>query len=299
MLDGHWRAPVARVTDPVGAGLARLGVTANALTVVGLLAALGSAVAIATNRLFMGAVIMGVSALPDLFDGPVAKAAGTASTRGAFFDSVADRVSDALILGGLAWFLESSRGGHYAMLAFALMGASVLVSYQRAKAESLGYQASGGLMERAERLVALAVGLVFSNVLIPVLWATLILTAATAAQRFVKVWRQGPTAAPAPGTVPAREPAAWRPGRVESRWRVWREEALARTERVWSEGPTATPYRPRRTGAPADRWRARRHGSLTGRSTRSTRVSRAAARPPGGPRERAAGAWRRRIDSDT
>jgi len=329
MLDGHGRIAVERVTAPVGAFLALVGVTANQLTVVGLVAAVGASVAIATNRLFLGAALLGVSALPDLFDGPVAKAAGTSSARGAFFDSVADRVTDTVVLGGLAWYLESSRGGHAAMLAFALLGASILVSYQRAKAESLGYRASGGLMERAERVVALAVGLVFSAVLVPVLWATLVLTAITAVQRFAKVWRQGPqpspaaappmsTAAAPPMSTAAAPPmstaaaprvvAAWRPGRVESRWRAWREEAVARSERASQEGPvgssgasrrTGAPAGRWRTGAPAGRWRARRQGALSGRSTGYGRSARASASRSSAPRERTTGAWRRRIDSDS
>ncbi len=302
MLDGHGRAAVERVTAPVGAVLSRLGVTANQLTVVGLVAAVASAVAVGSGRLFLGAALLGVSALPDLFDGPVAKAAGTASTRGAFFDSVADRVSDTLVLSGLAWYLASSRGGHTAMLAVGLLGASLLVSYERAKAESLGFRASGGLMERAERVVALCVGFVFSAVLVPVLWATLALTILTAVQRFVTVWRQGAVAGaslPPPGSAGPRTVAGWRPARVESRWRAWREEAVARAERAWREGPMETSERSRRAGAPAGRWRARRHGAPAGRSTRTTRGARAGANRLSAPRERAAGAWRRRIDTDS
>ena len=70
------------------------------------------------------------------------------------------------------------------------MAAAMLVSYMRAKAESLGYDAKGGLMERAERFIVLAFGLLFSEILIPVLWVMLALSLVTAVQRFVKVWRQ-------------------------------------------------------------------------------------------------------------
>ena len=65
----------------------------------------------------------------------------------------------------------------------------MLITYERARAESLGFTARGGLMERAERLVLLGVGLAF-DILVPVLWVMLVLTAFTAVQRFVKVWRQ-------------------------------------------------------------------------------------------------------------
>ena len=84
------------------------------------------------------------------------------------------------------------------LLPFAVMALSATISYERAKAESLGLEAKGGLMERAERIIALCIGLLFPPLLIPILWITLALTAITAVQRFVKVWRQ---AAVAPVTL--------------------------------------------------------------------------------------------------
>src|SRR5206468_3051640 len=115
--------------------------------------------------------------------------------------------TDALVLGGLGWYLASKDGGHAAMLPFAILAVSTLISYQRAKAEALGFHAKGGLMERAERVIALCAGLAFSFVLVPVLWLMLVLTSITAVQRFVTVWRQ----ASAPRL---REPTA-----VGARWR--------------------------------------------------------------------------------
>ena len=76
------------------------------------------------------------------------------------------------------------------MLPVALMATAMLVSYQRAKAESLGFDAKGGIMERAERFIVLALGLLFDEILIPVLWVMLVLTGITACQRFVKIWKQ-------------------------------------------------------------------------------------------------------------
>src|SRR5438874_293853 len=83
------------------------------------------------------------------------------SPRGAFFDSVSDRVSDTMVLGGVAWYLASTHGAHAALLPFAVLGASNLVSYERARAEALGFTARGGLMERAERMLLLGAGLAF------------------------------------------------------------------------------------------------------------------------------------------
>ncbi len=189
MFDGYWRTPVERVVDPLGARLHGLGVTANLLTVIGVVTAAAAAVVVGSGRLQLGFVLLIVAALPDLFDGPVAKAAGPPSRRGAFFDSTADRVTDSLLLGGVIWYLQRD-GGHLGMLGVAIMGVSWLVSYQRAKAESLGFDAKGGIMERAERLIALGIGLAIPPLLEPVLWLMLVLTTATAIQRFIKVWNQ-------------------------------------------------------------------------------------------------------------
>lgn len=81
-----------------------------------------------------------------------------------------------------------------AMLPFSVMALSSVISYMRAKAESLGLDAKGGIMERAERIIALLLGLVYEPLLIPILWITLALTAITAVQRFVKVWKQAAVA---------------------------------------------------------------------------------------------------------
>ena len=105
-----------------------------------------------------------------------------------------DRVTDATLFGGVAWYLASNDSPHMSMLPFAIMALSSIISYQRAKAESLGLDAKGGLMERAERIILLCFGLLFSSILVPVLWVMLVLTAITAVQRFVKVWRQAEVA---------------------------------------------------------------------------------------------------------
>lgn len=262
MFDGRWRARVDRGTTPLGAGLSRIGVTADQLTLTGLVMAAGAAFAIGSGHLWVGVILLVASGLPDLLDGPVAKASGTAAPRGAFFDSVADRVTDTLLLGGVAWYLASTHGGKAAVLPFAVLGASFLVSYERAKAESLGFNAKGGIMERAERIVLLGIGLLFSALLVPVLWVMLVLTLATVLQRFVMVWRQ---ASPAPRESGPR----WRAGRVESRWRQWRETAVLRS------GPDRR--------APGGRWRDRRQRVPASRATRAGQARRSRRRISSGP----------------
>ncbi|MCH1614981.1 MAG: CDP-alcohol phosphatidyltransferase family protein, partial [Acidimicrobiales bacterium] len=176
MFDGNLRFGVDRVTSPIGRLLVRAGVSADQITVVGLLMSVAAAVSIGMGRLQLGLCLLILTALPDLLDGAVAKAAGTSSKRGAFFDSTADRVTDALLLGAIAWHLLETDRGRLVILPMALLGVSALISYERAKAELLGYQAKGGLMERAERMIVLGFGLCFNVILIPVLWVMLALT---------------------------------------------------------------------------------------------------------------------------
>ncbi len=188
MLDRRWRHGVERGLGPLGRGLRRIGIPADALTVFGLVASVATAVLIGSGHLAWAVVGVIVAGVSDLLDGVIARGSGQASPRGAFFDSVSDRVSDALLLGGCAWYL-AGRSPYESILAFAVAASSMLVSYERARAESLGLDARGGLMERAERFVFLAVALAF-NIVVPVLWVMLVLTAATAVYRFAYVYRQ-------------------------------------------------------------------------------------------------------------
>lgn len=189
MLDRGLRAKVEEQLRPVGRGLRRVGLTANTLTLLGLLFAGVTAVLIGQGRFGWATVALIAASIPDVLDGAVAKASGTAGPRGAFFDSVVDRVADALVLGGAAWWFAGTSEPRLAVLPLAALGLSMLISYERARAEGLGFDARGGIMERAERLVLLMIGLAF-DVLEPVLWVMVVLTAFTALQRFFKVWRQ-------------------------------------------------------------------------------------------------------------
>jgi CDP-diacylglycerol--glycerol-3-phosphate 3-phosphatidyltransferase len=168
-----------------------------------------------------------LTGLPDALDGAVAKASGTAGPRGAFFDSVADRVSDALLLGGVAWYLADTSGGLAPLLPMAVLAASLIISYERAKAESLGFNAKGGVMERAERIVVLGLGLLFEALLVPVLWLMLALTVLTAVQRFVKVWRQA--SRERPPVLTARRASRRRAARAASK--EWRRNLRTRDRR--------------------------------------------------------------------
>ena len=254
MFDGRFRAGVDKVTKPVAGVLRATGLAPDHLTALGLVLAVPAAWAIATGRLGLGLGLLIGSAVPDLLDGALAKASGRASVRGAFFDSVADRVTDALVLSALAWYLEDTHRGHIFMLPVAVLGVSLLVSYERAKAESLGFTAKGGLMERAERIIVLCATLAFSVIMIPLLWLMLALTAATAIQRFVTVWRQANAAGhrppPADRRMFVRRPG-YEPVPMSARWRAWREA------NGWPARPDRYRDRARPAGA-SSRWRERR-----------------------------------------
>ena len=236
MLDGQFRSTVDKTVKPVGQSLKKTGLSADHFTLAGLALSALTAGAIATGHLRLGLLLVVLTGLCDTLDGAVAKAAGTSSSRGAFFDSVADRVSDALLFGGVAWYYADTRPGTLVMLPVAVLATSSLISYQRAKAESLGFAAKGGIMERAERIIALCLGLLFPPLLIPILWITLALTLVTAVQRFVKVWKQ---AGVAPVTAMKIE---MRRSRRQSR-RVVRTERrrtrIARTGRIGRPGRDA------------------------------------------------------------
>jgi CDP-diacylglycerol--glycerol-3-phosphate 3-phosphatidyltransferase len=227
MFDGTFRKPVDKAVKPIGNALRKTGLTPDHLTILGLLVGIGAAVAIGSGRLRLGLVLVILAALPDLFDGALAKATDASSQRGAFFDSTVDRVTDAFLLGGIAWYFASTESAHMAILPFAVMAVSSIISYERAKAESLGIEAKGGLMERAERIIAICVGLLFPVLLIPILWIMLVLTSITAVQRFIKVWKQ---AAVAPVTA----------ARIEMRRSRRQSRRVARTERR----RTSVPRRP-------------------------------------------------------
>ncbi|MGH9022656.1 MAG: CDP-alcohol phosphatidyltransferase family protein [Acidimicrobiia bacterium] len=256
MLDARLRSGVERLLAPAGAHLHRQGVSADLLTTIGLGASAVTAIAIGAGWFGLALLTLTASAATDVLDGSVAKSSGAASPRGAFFDSVADRISDSLLFGGVAWYL-AGRQPRLAVLALAVLALSFLVSYERSRAESLGFNARGGLMERAERLIVLWAGLAF-GLLVPLLWLMMLLSAITAGQRFFKVWRQ----AEVPVTSEAVET------RRQSRWRATEEGSPPSRGRWWAgaRGPMET----RRVD---DWWSASRPGSLSSwrRRRRSSR----------------------------
>ena len=207
------RPALDRVLTPVGRALARTPLTPNALTVIGTLGVSAGALALfPIGQLFAGTVVCWFFTFADMLDGTLARIKGTSGPWGAFLDSTLDRVADAAVFGGLTlWFML---GGHSRLLAgvalFDLV-CGALVSYAKARAESLGYRADVGIAERTERLLIALVaaglqGLGVPYILAIGLWALAPLTAFTFGQRVVAVRRaiMAETAARTAGTSAGR-----------------------------------------------------------------------------------------------
>lgn len=154
------------VLDPLGRFFNRLGITPNMMTMLGLLGNTVGAFFLAQGEMLTGGIFVLVMTPIDALDGTMARLRGESSDFGAFVDSVSDRYSELIIYGGLLYhYLQvgDSLGG---MLVFIAAAGSVLVSYVKARAEGLGYQAKVGLLTRAERYLILAPSLVFNQLYI-------------------------------------------------------------------------------------------------------------------------------------
>jgi CDP-diacylglycerol--glycerol-3-phosphate 3-phosphatidyltransferase len=225
-LDYHRLAMISRfrqfwtkVIAPIANLLLRLGVSADAVTLVGTIGvSAGALIFFPRGHLWLGVVVITCFVFSDLIDGYMARTSGTSSKWGSFLDSTLDRLGDGAVFGGLVLYYAGSAGHSRLMAAVTLwalvMGATT--SYARAKAESLGLQASGGLAERSDRLVSVLVIGFFSDVLnLPillkiVLWALAIASTITVVQRALSVRKQV-FADPANahlGTPPAPNPPA-------------------------------------------------------------------------------------------
>lgn len=195
-----WTSGVGRVCgvllDAIVRMLALTRINPNVLTVMGLVvntyAAFLFGYANGENQrrmfLYAGLVIIG-SGFFDLVDGRVARALNKVSLFGAFFDSVVDRYSDASLFFGLLVFYARGNRFFYVVLTALVMISSIMVSYARARAESLIGTCRVGFMERPERLVLLIIGALF-NVMAPVLWVIAVLSTITVIHRIVYTWQR-------------------------------------------------------------------------------------------------------------
>ncbi|MHB1088749.1 MAG: CDP-alcohol phosphatidyltransferase family protein, partial [Acidimicrobiales bacterium] len=121
MFDGKFRKSVDATTAPIGQWLVRVGFSADVLTASGLVFACATAWAIGVGYFYLAILLLALTGFHDMFDGAVAKASHRASQRGSFFDSVVDRVSDSVLLGGVAYYLEAHHRGQLVLLPFAIL----------------------------------------------------------------------------------------------------------------------------------------------------------------------------------
>ncbi|MGW8591167.1 phosphatidylinositol phosphate synthase [Dietzia sp. NPDC055340] len=172
MLSEYGRSGVTKVAHPVAAFLVRIGVTANGITLTGLVLTCAAAVGFfGTGHLFAGAIVIGLCTLFDLVDGAVARAGDGGSPYGALVDAVSDRVADGVILGALVWWVvDTEPTNRFALvMLLACMVLSQVVSYSKARADAGDLRTPGGLMERADRLVIVLVGAGLEGLGVP--WA--------------------------------------------------------------------------------------------------------------------------------
>jgi len=178
-----------RITDPIVAVLAKAHVTPNAVTLVGVLGAVGAAVLLARGQFLVGGIVVLAAGAMDLLDGALARATGRVTPFGAVFDAVMDRVSEAAILFGILYYYVDRNAGEESLLAFAAIVGSMLVSYVKARGEVLGITIREGLFTRAERVILIGGGSILDLVRIA-LWILAILANLTALQRLYLIWRK-------------------------------------------------------------------------------------------------------------
>jgi CDP-diacylglycerol--glycerol-3-phosphate 3-phosphatidyltransferase len=175
--------------DPIGRFLNRLGLAPNTLTITGLIGNFIGALFLAQGRFITGGVILFLMGPLDALDGTMARLRGEPSALGAFVDSITDRFSEMFIFAGLIYFYAIAQNSLMVIIAFAAMGGSFMVSYVRARAQSLGYEAKHGIMTRMERFAVLISGLLFGFPELAVFLIAL-LANVTAIQRILVVRRQ-------------------------------------------------------------------------------------------------------------
>ncbi|MHA7141797.1 phosphatidylinositol phosphate synthase [Arthrobacter sp. Sr33] len=198
MLNKYARRFFTTLFSPLARLLLKWGVSPDTVTIVGTLGVvIGALVFYPMGELFWGTVFITLFVFSDLVDGIMARIKGTGGTWGNFLDSTLDRIADGALFAGVAiWFFGDGNNTPIATAALACLVLGMLVSYARAKAESLGFTANVGIAERAERLVSVLVVTGLTGLGLPhgFLLTVLILLAlasvATVIQRVVAVHKQ-------------------------------------------------------------------------------------------------------------
>jgi CDP-diacylglycerol--glycerol-3-phosphate 3-phosphatidyltransferase len=194
------RAGLARILDPVAGALLRVGVTPNAVTVLGTLGVLVGALGFATRgHLTIALVIITVSCFTDMVDGSMARQRGITNKFGGLLDSSMDRIADGAIFGAVAYYYTTQHEPRLVAAALLCLLTGQVVSYVKARAEGLGFTCNVGIIERAERLVGIGIGGLLWTFHVPygletVMWLLGALSIVTIGQRLGTVYRQAQAA---------------------------------------------------------------------------------------------------------
>lgn len=177
------------ILDPIATFLNRLGIAPNTMTILGLFGHVLAAYLLSQGHMFWGGVCVLISGPFDALDGTMARLRGEASDFGAFVDSVTDRYSELFLLGGLVFFFTQQGDWLSVMGCYIAASGSVLVSYTKARADSLNFDANIGILTRVERYIVIAPLLLFNLPLVAI-WIVAVLANITALQRIWKVRKQ-------------------------------------------------------------------------------------------------------------
>lgn len=185
-LSDFLRNKFARVLEGIGKFFNRLGIHPNTMTLIGLAGSIAASVLLARGEIVWGGVVVLVMAPVDAIDGAMARQGGKVTRFGGFLDSVIDRYSEFLILGGLLIYYLDLRAYLPIILIYLAAAGSILVSYTRARGEAAGYPIKGGILTRVERFLVLIPCLLINRPMIA-LWILAIFTNLTAIQRIFLV----------------------------------------------------------------------------------------------------------------
>jgi CDP-diacylglycerol--glycerol-3-phosphate 3-phosphatidyltransferase len=195
MISDIFKPAVVRIISPTARALLRIGLTPNSVTVIGAIGVIATAlIAYPSGHLFSGTLIICALALSDLFDGTMARLSQKGPSKwGGFLDSTIDRVTDSAIALGLLVFLARKNDQLSYVLLVSIV-AGFLVSYIRARAESLQVECKGGFAERTERLIILLTAIGFTGlgvdyILTVGVWLLAVASVTTVAQRLLIVWK--------------------------------------------------------------------------------------------------------------
>ena len=201
-ISNESRSQIKKVFEPIALAMGRLGLTPDGLTVIGFLITSAGAILVSQQLWVVGGIVVFLGGVFDMFDGTLARATGQTSRLGAFMDSTFDKLGEIIVfLGVIAGMLAAGADDLPVLVAAAAMGASIMVSYARAKSDGLGFSsgmglAAVGIMPREVRLVIISLGIVLTGTGIGItaielaLGIILVGSVITVIQRIVHVRRQ-------------------------------------------------------------------------------------------------------------